>query len=198
MNQRLENLFKGYKNQDGIQYKVGASMLRSSYVTYRYQQQLKYNVREWIATQMRTSVEMMERQYLKILTEPVMASVAIPETTVKGMAKPVQGQITKPIVINNVGIPVKPIMIIQKGSAQEGQDDIQDKRNEASKRYYHKHKEDLLPDMKKYRKAHKADDARRKILKLLNTVPEYKDKIRETTVKKYNIQKVNDQYVSVK
>ena len=198
MNQRLQNLFKGYKNQDGIQYKVGASMLRSSYVTYRYQQQLKYNVREWIATQMRTSVEMMERQYLKILTEPAMASIAIPEKVTQGVARPVQGQITKPIVINNVGIPVKPIMIVQKGEAKAGQDDIQEKRNEASKRYYHRHKEDLLPDMKKYRKEHKVDDSRRKILKFLNTDPDYSKKIRETTVKKYNIQQVNGQYISVK
>jgi hypothetical protein len=147
---------------------------------------------------MRTSVEMMERQYLKILTEPAMASIAIPEKVTQGVAKPVQGQITKPIVINNVGIPVKPIMIVQKGEAKAGQDDIQEKRNEASKRYYHRHKEDLLPDMKKYRKEHKVDDSRRKILKFLNTDPDYSKKIRETTVKKYNIQQVNGQYISVK
>jgi hypothetical protein len=38
----------------------------------------------------------------------------------------------------------------------------------------------------------------RKILKFLNTDPDYSKKIRETTVKKYNIQQVNGQYISVK
>jgi hypothetical protein len=185
MNNRLENLFKG------SQYKVGASMLRSSYVTYRYDKQLTYNQKEEIARRMRTSIEIMERNYLKILTEPVAAIVDIPDTVVRANAKPVatRGKI--------VTAPAQPVLIVQKGNTASTpmQYNMYEKHLESGRKYYSKNKNKILERQKKYRKEHKTEDAQRKILKWLNTDEDYINVVRQKTIDKYNIKKANGVYI---
>ena len=60
---RLKHMFSGFQ--------VGSSMLRSSYVTFMYNKRPKinYNMKKWMAVQMRTSVNMLESSYFKILDD---------------------------------------------------------------------------------------------------------------------------------
>jgi hypothetical protein len=185
MNNRLENLFKGST------YKVGASMLRSSYVTFRYEKQLTYNQKEEIARRMRTSIEIMERNYLKILTEPIAAIVDIPDTVVRANAKPVatRGRI--------MTAPARPVLIVQKGNTASTpmQYNMYEKHLESGRKYYSENKDKILERQRKYRKEHKADDARRKILRWLNTDEDYINVVRQKTIDKYNIKKANGVYI---
>ena len=206
MNNRLEKLFEGYKNQEGVQYKVGASMLRSSYVNYRYNsinRHLKWAEKEDIAKKMRTSIEMMELQYLKILTEP-MNAIPIPEATdqvIRGVARPVVAQIRpgQPIPVRR-GIPVEqPVMIVKRGTRQDDQEDdgAYARHVDSAKKYYRKNREKILNKQKAYRKTpeHRRADARRKIIALLNKDEEYSKRIQQKTVDKYNIKMVDGIYV---
>jgi hypothetical protein len=200
---RLAALFKGFKNQDGIEYKVGASMLRSSYVNYMYYdyngnpKHLRYSVKKSIAEQMRTSVEMIEGNYLKILNDEPMAAIVIPENTDKitqGVARPVIGQMRGTLL--PVERTVQPVLIIQRAG---GGKPIDQQNNTSSKKYYEKKKENILTKQKEYRKTpeHRLADAKRKVLKRLNSDPDYYHRISQTTVNKYNIQKVNGSYLSI-
>lgn len=184
MNQRLENLFKDYKNPQGVQYKVQASMLRSSYVTFRLQKQLKYNQLLWIAKNMRTSVEMLQLHYFKIITQPmdaIPAIVDIPDEYIQAPVQPAQ--------------PIQQQPEPAKKAAKPQQTDAYQKHLKAGRDYYKNNKDKILPGARKYRREHKKDDARRKILKFLNNDPTYKDRIKQTTVDKYDIKKVDGKYV---
>jgi len=208
MNQRLEKLFRGYKNQDGVQYKVGASMLRSSYVNYRYDikrinRHLKWNEKEDMAEKMRTSVKMMELQYLKIMPD-VMQAIVLPEwenEVVNGVAEPVRGQ-------NDPGqnLPPtarrQPVMIVKrKCDPQSENDRLQNdayKNHLASgRKYYEKNKKKVLDQQKEYRKTPERQkaDARRKIINMLNKSPEYRNVIRQATINKYEIRQLNGVYI---
>lgn len=208
MGQRLERLFLGYKNQDGVQYKVGASMLRSSYVNYRYDikrinRHLKWNEKEEMAKRMRTSIKMMELQYLKIIQEP-MAAIVLPEwqnEVVNGIAEPAKGvddngQRARPAANS------QPVMIVKKRcSPQNKRDRLQrgayQRQLEASHKYYDKKKDDILKQQKEYRSTpeRRKADARRKVVNNLNRDPEYARAVRQTTLDKYEIQKLNGVYI---
>jgi hypothetical protein len=202
MSQRLEKLFIGYKNQDGVQYKVGASMLRSSYVNYRYHihRHLKWNEKEDIAKKMRTSVKMMELQYLKI-TEPMQA-IVLPEwdnEVINAVAEPVRvPNDNRPITHANK----QPVMIVKKKCDPQSENDrlqrgAYQNQLKASHKYYEKKKETVLKQQKTYRNTpeRRLADARRKVLRLLNKDPEYIKSVKKATIEKYNIQTVNGVYI---
>ena len=208
MNQRLEKLFRGYKNQDDVQYKVGASMLRSSYVNYRYDikrinRHLKWNEKEDMAEKMRTSVKMMELQYLKIMPD-VMQAVVLPEwenEVVNGVAEPVRGRNGR-----NQNVPPtagrQPVMIVKRRCGPQAEHDRQQndaykKALESKREYYESHKEKVLDQQKLYRKTpeRKKADARRKIINMLNKSPEYRRAVRQTTINKYEIRQLNGVYI---
>lgn len=205
MNNRLENLFKAST------YKVGASMLRSSYITFRNQKQLTYNQKKWIAKMMRTSVEMMDRNYLKIITEPLPAIVDIPDDAVRADAVPAVGK-PRPKIVSLKSVPVKPLLIVRKRRMQDNKaverDDIEDYDDEdnpsdpyekhlaAGRKYYENNRDKIIEKQKAYRRQNKAVDARRKILRWLNNDPEYKNVIRQSTIDKYKIKVAKGMYIS--
>jgi len=71
-----------------------------------------------------------------------------------------------------------------------------EKQLENNKQYYEKNKEKIKQRHKEnYKNIDKTDQARKKILYYLNNNKEYNKKIKEQTIKKYNIQKKNDIYI---
>ena len=187
MNNRLANLFRESS------YKVGASMLRSSYVTFMFEKQITYNKKEWIAKNMRTSVEMMDRHYFKIISEPMAAIVDIPDDVIRTVAVPAVGQPNpqppRPVL-------KKPVLIVQKKPMKENINPTNyEKHLEAGRKYYEKHRDKILKKQTKYRREHKTEDARRKILKWLNNDPDYINVVRQTTIDKYKIEKSNGRYI---
>jgi selenocysteine lyase/cysteine desulfurase len=70
-----------------------------------------------------------------------------------------------------------------------------EKHLEAGRKYYENNRDRLLKKQTKYRREHKTEDARRKILKWLNNDPDYINIVRQTTIDKYKIQKSNGRYI---
>lgn len=187
MNNRLANLFREST------YKVGASMLRSSYVTFMFEKQITYNKKEWIAKNMRTSIDMMDRHYFKIISEPMAAIVDIPDDVIRTVAVPAVGQ---PNPDPPRAVVKKPVLIVQKKTMKENINPTDyEKHLEAGRKYYKKHKDRLLKKQTKYRREHKTEDARRKILKWLNNDPDYINIVRQTTIDKYKIEKSDGVYI---
>ena len=90
--------------------------------------------------------------------------------------------------------------IIEKTKIEYKQDETTpntyDKQLLSNKKYYEKNKEEIKERHKEnYKHIDKTEQARKKILYYLNNDKEYYKKIKEQTIKKYNIQKKNDIYI---
>ena len=90
--------------------------------------------------------------------------------------------------------------IIEKTKIEYKQDETTpntyEKQLLSNKKYYEKNKEEIKERHKEnYKHIDKTEQARKKILYYLNNDKEYYKKIKEQTIKKYNIQKKNDVYI---
>ena len=66
-----------------------------------------------------------------------------------------------------------------------------DKKKRASS-YYHTHRTDILQKQKEYQKNKGSyENSRSRLLRFLNSSPEYENTMRDTTKTKYNFKKVN-------
>jgi hypothetical protein len=191
MNSRLEKIFDYEARSAGQQgnYKVGASMLRSSYITWFYDKKRPtFNEKDDLAIKMRTSREMMDLHYYKKLIEP-MPAVMIDEEIERTMIPAPQG-----VQVGKKAVPVlgpKPVLIVNKNTRPRLDDhDTYERHKERQTEYYKKNKQEILAQQKKYRQENKPLMNKRKILSYLNGSKEYKYKIRQATLNKYNIRQL--------
>jgi hypothetical protein len=165
--ERLSKIFFKY----GV--KVGSNTLRSSFISDLFgKHQLTYNQREEIARQMRTSQKQLLLSYQKI--------TSIPAEIVEGEE---QGE---------------PIQVPAQQAARKFEDNESpyQKQLERNRKYYKKNSKKVLDRQKQQRKEVPAETrTRRRIINLLNRDPVYATKIKQETIKKYNIKQENGQYV---
>lgn len=161
LSQNLVKLFsKDYPSKN-----VGSSSIRSSYYswvnTLAIEQgvPLSYEAKEDLADKMRTSVEQLDKSYLKIykLTNPV-------------------NQQQQPIIEQQQ----QQQSIIPKTNSYY-------KKLEKNKEYIQKNKEKIYKQQKEYKASIPKEDATRiRLLRMLNNDNEYKNHIRKSTIEKYN------------
>lgn len=190
LDNRLKKLFNGYS--------VGSSMLRSSYVTYMFTKRpaINYNQKEDIAHRMRTSVRMLLTNYYKILDdEDVIEQDPLarqrPAQRVEGIR---DDDYEEPEDDQDCAVVISRGRRSQNGAAAQGNDAYQ-RHKAKQKDYYQKNKPTILSQQKTYRNANPYEQNRRKIIYMLNNSETYRDRIRQATVDKYKIKKVDGQYV---
>ena len=148
---------------------IGSSSIRSSYYSWistlalENGTPLTYETKEIIANKMRTSVEQLDKNYLKIY------KFSYPKNQ--------QEQVQAPI------IPQQPMInTLPKTNTYF-------KKLEKNKEYIKNNKDKVYQKQKEYRKTIPKEDATRKrLLRLLNNDNEYKNHIKKSTVDKYNFQ----------
>ena len=146
---------------------IGSSSLRSSYYSYvisKVAEQgtfLRYEVKKQIAFRMRTSVDKLDRNYLKSYYSP--------------FRQDINQQIQPPPAIN-----IQPEPIITNSNSYY-------KKLEKNKAYIENNKEKVYQQQKQYRQTIPKEEATRKrLLRLLNTTIDYRKHIRPATIKKYD------------
>jgi hypothetical protein len=166
VSERLSKIFFKY----GV--KVGASTLRSSFISDLFgKKQLSYNQRDEIARQMRTSQKQLLLSYQKITSIP--AEIADEE----------DGEI--------IQVPAQ-----QAARVFDEDNSPYQKQLARNRQYYQRNSEKVLDRQKQQRKEVPAETrTRRRIINLLNKDPIYATKIKDETVKKYNIKQENGIYV---
>jgi hypothetical protein len=187
MNKRLEKIFEG-------NYKVGASMLRSSYITWFYDtKKPTYNEKNDVARKMRTSREMMDLHYYKKLIEP-MPAIVIDENV-----QNVQAPAARGVQVGRRAVPVpqpKPLLIVKKNTRpREDNHDTYERHLLRQSAYYKENKAEILAQQKQYRNQHKTEMNKRKILSYLNGSKIYPHKVRQATLNKYGIRLVDGKYI---
>lgn len=167
-------------------------MLRSSFITHTFNaKKLTYNQKEELARQMRTSREMFDLNYYKILTEP-MPAVVIDEKIERAIATSAKGV----PVVGKMPIPITktPVLIVNKCTRpREDDHDTYARHLLRQSEYYKENKNEILAKQKQYRQAHKMEMNKRKILSYLNGSKIYK--ARQTTLDKYGIKVIDGKYV---
>ena len=147
---------------------VSVNSLRSSYVSYMVHQGmlkgklLSVKEKNKIAERMRSSRKYLDESYTKLFqVEPIQQPKIKQE---------------EPAANNSTG---------DETTSYERQ-----KKRSAS--YYHSHKEDILKKQKEYQKQKGSyTNSRNRLLRFLNTSPEYEKTMRDTTKEKYKFKKVN-------
>lgn len=162
MTKRLQNIFL---RKYGVS--VGASILRSSYITWKFAQyQHTVNEKKEIAKLMRTSMEQLNLSYNKILSLP---AINIEEVV-------------------NRQVPNKPIVSVAKPVVN-----VYKKIQENNKKYYKENAEKILARQKEYNSSLPEGTLyRRRLISRLNRDVVYRDKIKDTTIAKYDIKKDAD------
>lgn len=192
VSKRLENIFKGYKNAQGVEYKVGSSMLRSSFVIFLYTKKtISFNEKKEYAKMMRTSTFMFDTAYFKILTN--------------GQEEPAQAP-QQPVVQRHTARRAR------AGRDDDEQDDddededcviLLDRKSKTNTNAYQKHlknvqtyygnnKDEIQKKQKKYRENNPKKENRRKIIYWLNKSNDYQYKIQQKTIDKYDIKKLDN------
>ena len=145
---------------------VGTSSLRSSYYSYKNQKAvelgfpLQYEVKKQIAFRMRTSIQQLDQNYLKLYHSPF-----------KQLLNPINQEIQQ----QEIQPP-----IITKSNAYF-------KKLEKNKKYIENNKEKVYKQQKQYRdNIPKQDATRKRLLRLLNHDEEYRNHIRQATIDKYD------------
>jgi hypothetical protein len=142
--------------------KIGSSILRSSFVSHIFKKHLTYNEKMEIARKMRTSFKQLHLSYNKNIAD------AIPITNI-GIQR---ANVVIPVVRN-----IRPI----KSNPYQ-------KQLDRNRKYYNDNKEEILKKQKEQRANLETGELyRRRIIGYLNNDSEYKNKIRKTTIDKYNI-----------
>lgn len=185
---RLKNMFDGFK--------VGSSMLRSSYVTYMYAKRprINFNKKKWMAQQMRTSVTMLESAYHKILdddiVQPAQQPVAVKHKATKavGNRDDMEDDGEEEDDEQEGGC----VVLINRRTNQNKNDKSYQSHLDQQKKYYNDHKATILNKQKRYRDANPYKENRRKIIAKLNKYDGYKDAIQQLTIDKYDIKKLDN------
>ncbi len=190
---RLKNMFDGFK--------VGSSMLRSSYVTYMYAKRprINFNMKKWMAKMMRTSVTMLESAYHKILDDdieqPAQKPVAEKHKTYKPRGVPDEGDDDMEDENENEDDADGCAVLINRRTFKQN-DNAYEKHKAAQKKYYEKKKDTILKKQKARRDANPFKEARRKVLYNLNHDSNYANHVRQETFQKYDIKKLdNGRYI---
>jgi len=177
---RLKKMFNGFE--------VGSSMLRSSYVTYMYAKRprINFNMKKWMAAQMRTSVTMLESAYHKILDDEPVQPAQQPVAE-RHSSRPARGEDAEDddIEVDDEGC----VVLVKRRTHKQSNDSYQ-KSLKNQKNYYEKHKDRIKQKQKLYRQANPYKEARRKILSKLNSSSEYK--IKDATMRKYDIKELDN------
>jgi len=164
-----QNLVKIF-SKDHPDKNIGSSSIRSSYYSWyntiaiENGVPLSYEVKEDIADKMRTSVEMLDKNYLKIYKF----------THLINQQRPIQEE--------KVIQPEPIIHTLPKTNTYY-------KRLEKNKEYIKNNKEKVYQKQKEYRKSIPKEDATRKrLLRLLNHDKDYRNHIKPSTIGKYSFQ----------
>ena len=155
---------------------IGPSILRASYVTYRFEEsnfRLSTSEVNKMAELMRTSAKYIQSSYKKIITDDT--SGAVP-------AIPVYDNPILYPQVRDVNRPVR-------------EDDPYEKHKTYMKEKYSKdstYRENLLNRQKQYRdQLGKFEVRKRKIISLLKNSQKYRESVKESTLKKYGIKEMN-------
>jgi hypothetical protein len=149
---------------------VSVNSLRSSYVSYMVHQGmlkgklLSVKEKNKIAERMRSSRKYLDESYTKLF-----------------QMNPIQQEpkIKQEENINNPAVPVDETSTYEK----------QKKRSTS---YYYSHKEDIIKKQKEYQKKQGSfTNSRNRLLRFLNSSPEYENTMRDSTKTKYKFKKVN-------
>jgi len=187
---RLKNLFDGFD--------VGSSMLRSSYVTFMYSKRprINFNMKKWMALNMRTSITMLESAYHKILDEPPQPEqqpVAKKHKSVRaeGIPDNVDDRYDDDEDENDCVVMINR-RTNQKNARNPNVKDSYKRHLEAQKKYYKKNKANILVKQKRRRDANPQNEAKRKVLYNLNNDENYSQHVRQSTLDKYDIKQLDD------
>ena len=160
LDDRLRYLFREY----GVS--VGVNVIRSSYVSHFYNDYVKrkkkvsYKEQQTLATKMRTSVEHLLLSYNKITNNE--------DVVVKEEDADIPKTVKEPVY-------------------KDTPTDTYDKVLDRNKKYYYANKEKILERHKKNKEKYKGLTYRYKVLKFLNNDPDYIDRVKQSTLDKYNI-----------
>lgn len=191
VSKRLENIFKGYKNPKGVDYIVGSSMLRSSFVTWIYSKKtVSFNEKKRLAKLMRTSTFMFDTAYFKILTEDMDKEPEPPKKPViqKYKARPARAADAEEDDMEDED--EECVLMLDRKSKLT--DDAYKRHLESQKKYYEKNKVKIQRNQKVYRDANPYKENRRKVISMLNRSTNYKNKIRQATLEKYQIKQLEN------
>jgi len=149
---------------------VGSSSIRSSFYSYANTQIIKegfplsYETKEFIAEKMRTSVEQLDKSYLKIY-------------------KSVLPNQPQPIAIQQIQPEEQPLQNIEIPKSNTYY-----KKLERNKEYIKQNKDEVYKKQKEYRQSiPKETQTRNRILRLLNNDVDYRNHIKQKTIEKYDI-----------
>ena len=170
---------------------------RSSFVSYYYP---KFNNQEKkiMTVRMRTSIDEINRAYLKYYNNPdTLAKVKV-EPSAELLAKASSGQVDKPIIVgNNMRIKQEPTeeIILNNYSIVRPVINIQDKRKENAKKWYSNpdNKERHKNNVKEHSKL--SSTYRKRFIRELNCGIMDIKRIKEDTIKKYDIKFENGLYI---
>jgi len=149
---------------------VGSSSIRSSYYSYANNQMIKqgfplsYETKEFIAEKMRTSVEQLDKNYLKIYKSVL----------------PIEQQ---PLAIQQIQQEEQTLQNIEVPKSNTYY-----KKLERNKEYIKQNKDEVYKKQKEYRQSiPKETQTRNRILRLLNNDMDYRNHIKQKTIEKYDI-----------
>jgi hypothetical protein len=186
MTERLKKLFTNYR--------LGASMLRSSYITHLFDsnKRLSYNDKEELARKMRTLRKMFDLNYYKLKPDEPMPAIKIDEEVFKLVAQHARGVQTKD---RPVAIPIaKPVLIVNKCTRpREDDHDTYERHLLRQSEYYKENRNEILAKQKEYMAKTKPQMNKRKVLSYLNGSKVYK--ARQSTLNKYGIRLVDGKYI---
>jgi len=166
------NLIKIFSN-DYPDKNVGVNAIRSSYYSYRNKlavqsgTPLPYTIKKQIALQMRTSVEKLDRNYLKVYNY--------------------QNSLFHPAYPNQP--PAEQLRMPQPRTIQPtDKTNIYHKKLEKNKEYIRENKEKIYQQQKEYRSnISKEEQSRMRILRMLNNTDDYRLHIKASTIEKYKL-----------
>jgi hypothetical protein len=149
---------------------VGSSSIRSSYYSYANNQMIKqgfplsYETKEFIAEKMRTSVEQLDKNYLKIYKSVL----------------PIEQQ---PLAIQQIQQEEQPLQNIEVPKSNTYY-----KKLDRNKEYIKQNKDEVYKKQKEYRQSiPKETQTRNRILRLLNNDMDYRNHIKQKTIEKYDL-----------
>jgi len=161
---------------------VGTSILRSIYVTYRFEQadgKLSGKEITEMAKLMRTSPQYIHTSYRKIIEKPVSAITFDENMNIIDAGGIVKETPKKTVVVQRVVV------------AKPPKDDPYVKQNEAIKKKYHEndeYRENVLKQQKQYKASlDPIERQRRKVISMIKSSDKYRKSVKPQTLAKYNI-----------
>jgi hypothetical protein len=178
---RLRKIFLAYGKN------IGASILRSSYVTWRFQQvnhELRASEINEMAKLMRTSSQYINTSYKKIFKPKVYTA-----TPMKEGNKLNNAVVAQVVAVENQ--PVKKEVVIKYIGDQKASNDPYKKALDKQNQRYHNdddYRKNVLKQQAEYRSTlSNFDKQKRKVVSMLRNSPEYRKSVRPTTLVKYGL-----------